>query len=256
MDRFVWKPRSYWSLPPGLSPSGHVSASKVALLGAQNVLALLVFFTVSLQRAGLWGPTLKACQACSGVTGAASCTSGAGGAHGLGCPYTAFGGFQFMLATSIVWWVGSALLLLLSSVGRTPPPMTVRALVARTSRRRLQQQLSPVPPPLCPNSLRYKNTQEFLIHLVFCAVTVLSLVASLVDCSSHPVQASLSVCFGAHSVQTAMWFAGLLSLALLASTYYSFQTRSAALEGGGKAGMVAMTSRQQHEAPAASERVS
>ena len=235
MDRFVWKPRSYWSLPPGLSPSGHVSASKVALLGAQNVLALLVFFTVSLQRAGLWGPTLKACQACSGVTGAASCTSGAGGAHGLGCPYTAFGGFQFMLATSIVWWVGSALLLLLSSVGRTPPPMTVRALVARPTS---LSQLTPA-------------TQEFLIHLVFCAVTFLSLVASLVDCSSHPVQASLSVCFGAHSVQTAMWFAGLLSLALLASTYYSFQTWSAALEGGGKAGMVAMTSRQHNEAPAA-----
>jgi|APGre2960657444_1045066.scaffolds.fasta_scaffold04081_7 hypothetical protein len=53
--------------------------------------ALLVFVTMSNQRAGLWGPSLEACAACNGTQ---QCTSGVGGPHGLGCPYTAFGQFQ------------------------------------------------------------------------------------------------------------------------------------------------------------------
>jgi hypothetical protein len=53
--------------------------------------ALLVFTCVSNQRAGLWGPTARACAACNGTT---QCTVGAGGPHGLGCGYTAFGQFQ------------------------------------------------------------------------------------------------------------------------------------------------------------------
>ena len=58
------------------------------------------------------------------------------------------------------------------------------------------------------------------------------------------MQAALPVCYGARSIKTAMWFAGLLGLALGASVHYSFQTWSAALEGGvgGRVGLVALTS--------------
>lgn len=83
-----------------------------------------------------------------------------------------------------------------------------------------------------------------MIYTVFCILTWSSLLASLVDCSSHPVQASLPVCYGAHSIQTAMWFAGLLGLALAASVHFSFVTWSAAIEGGAgmRPSLVALTS--------------
>lgn len=56
-----------------------------------QVCAILVFTCVSNQRAGLWGPTFADCAACNGTT---ECTTGAGGPHGLGCGYLAFGQFQ------------------------------------------------------------------------------------------------------------------------------------------------------------------
>jgi hypothetical protein len=62
-----------------------------ARLPRRQMCALLVFTCVSNQRAGLWGPSVRACEACNGSS---QCTAGAGGPHGLGCGYTAFGQFQ------------------------------------------------------------------------------------------------------------------------------------------------------------------
>lgn len=56
--------------------------------------ALLVFVSMSSQRAGLWGPSPAACALCNGTGPGGQCTTGHGGPHGLGCPYTAFGQFQ------------------------------------------------------------------------------------------------------------------------------------------------------------------
>ncbi len=118
---------------------------------------------MSNQRAGLWGPSVRACELCNGTS---QCTSGPGGPHGLGCPYTAFGQFQyvrlacavpkhgrlqrrmsargrcaassradaghgharrFLCTVGVMWWTGTTILLGLAYLGRGPPLMTARS---------------------------------------------------------------------------------------------------------------------------------
>jgi hypothetical protein len=76
-------PRRLWRTP--------LTRCRAAVGRCAQVCAILVFTFVSNQRAGLWGPTFADCAACNGTT---ECTTGAGGPHGLGCGYLAFGQFQ------------------------------------------------------------------------------------------------------------------------------------------------------------------
>ena len=132
--------------------------------------ALLVFVCISSQRAGLWGPSPTACALCNGGGPSGQCTTGRGGPHGLGCPYTAFGQFQcvatpargaggrstagivwdrrsadarasaaahparFLCAVGIMWWIATATLLLFACGGRNPPLMTVRCCSCGSTR--------------------------------------------------------------------------------------------------------------------------
>jgi hypothetical protein len=111
--------KSFWATPAGALRQPP-APGKVALLGFQWCCALLVFVCMSNQRAGLWGPSPAACAACNG-TGGSTCTSGMGGPHGLGCPYTAFGQFQCVQCTC---FAGTERHRLMCS--RTPPQVPLR----------------------------------------------------------------------------------------------------------------------------------
>jgi hypothetical protein len=169
-DHLQWVHSKLSSAPSADSPSPPLAPRHHA---AAQMCALLVFVCVSSQRAGLWGPSPSACALCNGAGPSGPCTTGRGGPHGLGCPYTAFGQFQcvatpacgagggplpagrclgppfrsrsrlgpsphpahrFLCAVGIMWWIATATLLLFACGGRNPPLMTVRASAQSPSR--------------------------------------------------------------------------------------------------------------------------